>query len=232
MAGSADLIRTYRELLELDPRSLIFVMLAEELCTEGMWEEAVSVCKQGLVYHPDNLRARVLHGWALMELGEATESETVLIEIDREIRNNSIIYKLLSEFATFAGNPELAGEFSRIYQVFQTPQATGKDPGSPGLMESPECPEPEPPLAAIAGVQLEFDSASVPNEDDAKTIAVEPESPLTETAENFTRLEGILSRLADMLEYRLLEAKEPPSVLVEKDRESLKGAVLSKICRH
>ena len=77
MADSADNIQKYREILELDPRSRVFALLAEELCAAGRWEEAAEVCKKGLLFHPDNLRARVLLGWALMEMGETGESDRV-----------------------------------------------------------------------------------------------------------------------------------------------------------
>ncbi len=78
MADSADSIQKYREILELDPGSRVFALLAEELCGAGRWEEAAEICKKSLPFHPDNLRARMLLGWALMEMGETGESHQVL----------------------------------------------------------------------------------------------------------------------------------------------------------
>ena len=67
MADSAGSIRKYREILQLDPGSRVFGMLAEELCAVGEWEEAAEVCGKGLLFHPDHMRARMLLGWALTE---------------------------------------------------------------------------------------------------------------------------------------------------------------------
>ncbi len=121
MADSADNIQTYRQMLKLDRRSRVFALLAEELCAAGQWEEAAEVCKKGLLFHPDHLRSRVLLGWALMEMGEAGQSERILLNAVEDIRKNAIIFKLLSEFAAFSGNTQSAGEYARIYEAFQTP---------------------------------------------------------------------------------------------------------------
>ena len=106
MADSADNIQTYRQMLKLDRRSRVFALLAEELCAAGQWEEAAEVCKKGLLFYPDHLRSRVLLGWALMEMGEADQSERILLNAVEDIRKNAIIFKLLSEFAAFSGNTQ------------------------------------------------------------------------------------------------------------------------------
>ena len=120
MTGSADTIQSYREMLKLDPRSRVFTLLAEEYCAAGQWEEAAAVCKKGLHFHPDHLRSRVLLGWALIEMGEVDKSERNLLKAVEDIRQNTIVFKLLSELATFSGNARSASEYDRIYQAFQT----------------------------------------------------------------------------------------------------------------
>ncbi|MFZ2448677.1 MAG: hypothetical protein WAW37_20130 [Syntrophobacteraceae bacterium] len=118
MPDTTETIRTYREMLKLDPTSSIFEHLAEELCALGRWEEVEQVCREGLRYHADHMRPRVLLGLALMEMGEPGEAGRILTEIDAEIRKNSIIFKLLSEFATLSGDHQRAMEFSTIYEAF------------------------------------------------------------------------------------------------------------------
>ena len=115
MTGSADTIQEYREMLKLDPRSRVFALLAEELCAAGQWEEAAAVCEEGLHFHPEHLRAQVLLGWAFIEMGEVDKSEQILLKAVEDIRKNTIIFRLLSELATFSGNAQSASEFARIY---------------------------------------------------------------------------------------------------------------------
>ncbi len=120
MADSADNIQTYRQMLKLDRRSRVFALLAEQLCAAGQWEEAVEVCRKGLVFHPDHLRSRVLLGWALMETGDVSQSERILLTAVEDIRKNATIFELLSKLAASSGNTQSAGDYARIYDAFQT----------------------------------------------------------------------------------------------------------------
>jgi tetratricopeptide (TPR) repeat protein len=53
---------------------MAFAQLAEELRRSGANDEAVSVCRSGLVHHPDNLTARVTLGRALIEVDKLDEA--------------------------------------------------------------------------------------------------------------------------------------------------------------
>lgn len=57
---------------------MAFAQLAEELRRAGANDEAVAVCRAGLVHHPDNLTARVTLGRALVELGQLEDAFTEL----------------------------------------------------------------------------------------------------------------------------------------------------------
>lgn len=130
MAGSSDSIQIYREMLRLDPSSKIFEALAEELHTAGEWREVVRICREGLKYHPEHLRPRVLLGMALMELGEQEESQRILLEVQRDMRENSIVFKLLAEQAALSGDPGEAAQFTRIYQCLagaSVPETSGME---------------------------------------------------------------------------------------------------------
>ena len=140
MADSVDKMETYRQVLKLDRRSRVFALLAEELCAAGEWEEAADVCKNGLLFHPNSLRSRVLLGWALMKIGEVDQSERILLKAAEEIRKNSIVFKLLSELATASGNVERAGEFAGIYEAFRSSR----------VARGEHSPEPVLPLAREA----------------------------------------------------------------------------------
>ena len=115
-----DIVKQYEELLKLDPGSKAFASLAEELCYRGFWEGAVKVCRQGLTYHPQHLRGRVLLGWALKEVGEIEEAQTVLLEVEGEIQKNALLFRLLAELAKKAGDLDRAGRLLLIHQNLQS----------------------------------------------------------------------------------------------------------------
>lgn len=53
-------IELYREMLQQDPRSRAFFLLAEAFQEAGLSKEAVAVLREGLQWHPDFLEARML----------------------------------------------------------------------------------------------------------------------------------------------------------------------------
>ena len=149
------IIMHYQELLKLDPSSKAFAFVAEELCSGGLWEEAVNVCRQGLIFHPQHLRGRVLLGWALKELGKIDEAEKVLTEVEQEVQENALGFKLLAEFAERAGD---AGRTERFLNICHSLQ--------PGTSESVRSVEPltkiepptevEPVIKVQPAIEVEF----------------------------------------------------------------------------
>jgi hypothetical protein len=205
MTGSADNIQTYREMLKLDPRSRVFVLLAEELCAACEWEQVAEVCKEGLMYHPDHLRARVLLGWALMEMGEAEQSEQILLESVEDIRKNSIIFKLLSEFAIFSGNPESAAEYARIYEAFESTCAAGLPPSEPDSATKKE-----------ASQWDDFKAEAIEELQGPDQDIAGPETPVK------IGVEDILGHLSQRIEGRCTREAAPIVILSEEDRNFLK----------
>ena len=57
---------------------MAFAQLAEECRRAGSNDEAVGICRAGLVHHPDNLTARVTLGRALIELDRLDDAFTEL----------------------------------------------------------------------------------------------------------------------------------------------------------
>ena len=70
-----------RRRVQADPASSCFAELAEELRREGATEEAVNVCRAGLVHHPDHLSARVTLGRTLIELDRLGDAFTELTAV-------------------------------------------------------------------------------------------------------------------------------------------------------
>ena len=63
-----------RRRVDKDPASIAFAHLAEEHRRAGQPDEAVRVCRAGLVHHPTYLLARVTLGRALMNLEQYSEA--------------------------------------------------------------------------------------------------------------------------------------------------------------
>jgi tetratricopeptide (TPR) repeat protein len=70
-----------RRRVQRDPASLVFANLAEECRRAGAVDEAIRVCRAGLLHHPEYLSARVTLGLALLARGEfdAAQAELVLV---------------------------------------------------------------------------------------------------------------------------------------------------------
>jgi tetratricopeptide (TPR) repeat protein len=223
MADSSDDIQAYRQMLKLDRRSRVFTLLAEELCAAGEWEQAAEVCKKGLLFHPDHLRSRVLLGWALMEMGDSDQSERILLKAVDDIRKNSIIFKLLSEFAALSGKTETAGEYARIYEGFQTP---GPIRGVSAC--APELDHSEPALAPKKEAS-EWDDfkaeamAELRGASDSDTVVMTPEmEPRPKLG-----IEDILAHLAQRIEGRFTQKTLPSAILSEDDRNMLKEKIVA-----
>lgn len=71
-------IEDLRRRVQMDPASIAFAQLAEELRRVNQLEEAVTVCRAGLARHPSYLSARITLGRALLGLDRIDEAETEL----------------------------------------------------------------------------------------------------------------------------------------------------------
>jgi tetratricopeptide (TPR) repeat protein len=215
MADSADNIQTYRQMLKLDGRSRVFALLAEELCAAGQWEEAADVCKKGLLCNPDHLRSRVLLGWALMELGDAGQSERILLNVVEDIRKSTIIFKLLSEFATVSGNTQSASEYARIYEVFQTPAS--------------DFDHVEPACSPIKEVS-EWDKFKAEAIEELQGAESSPEisaqlAQHTGIDQEKTGIDEVMMHLSQRIEGRVI--KMPAPILSEDDKSMLKEKIVA-----
>jgi tetratricopeptide (TPR) repeat protein len=67
-------IQELRRRVHQDPASLAFAPLAEELRRAGRAREAVTLCQNGLLHHPEYVSARATLGRALLDLGEIDDA--------------------------------------------------------------------------------------------------------------------------------------------------------------
>ncbi len=227
MADSADNIRTYRQMLKLDHSSRVFALLAEELCAAGLWAQAAEVCKQGLLFHPDHLRARVLLGCALMEMGEADQSERILLGVVEDIRENSIMFKLLSEFAGFSGDTESADQYAGIYGALQT---AGPAPGGTGSPPEPDSIEPVSAVRKEASEWDDFKAEAIEELQGTEMDTVDREISFQLTQgigpNRKIGIEDVLVRLVQRIEGRCEQRALPAAILSEDDKNMLKQKIV------
>ena len=157
-------IASYQKLLEHDPTSQVFALVAEHLCAKGLWREAEATCRRGLVFHPHHLKGKVMLGWALRELGEADEAEHILTEAHRELSRNADLYRILADIAAGKGQGDLARHYLSVHQLLQTDldSAIAVEPQA-----REELPEPQPPskltlMDILARLAARFDQKPVP----------------------------------------------------------------------
>jgi len=224
MADSADIIQTYRQMLQLDSTSRVFALLAEELCAAGQWEEAAEVCKKGLLFHPDHLRSQVLLGWALKEMGDASQSERILLNAVEDIRKNVIIFNLLSEFAAFSGNTQSASEYARIYEAFQTP-----GPAQGGIASPPEIDRIEsvcPPKKEVSEWD-DFRAEAIAELHGAVSQEISAKLAPDIDSESEIGFEEIVMHLAQRIEGRMIQNAAPAAILSEDDKNMLKEKIMA-----
>ncbi len=246
MADSVDNIQTYRQMLKVDRRSRVFALLAELLCAAGQWEEASEVCRKGLIFHPDHLRARVLLGWALMEMGDVHDSERILLTAVDEMRKNVIAFKLLAKFAVFSDDAQGAGEYSRIYEAFMAlgsaegatappPEAGRREPALPSKTEVSE-PDSfkvettkEPPGMVSQDIPAPVTPVIEDRPQAEPKVSQDIPAPVTPVIENRPQAEPdeILMHLVQRIEGRFHQKALPDAILSEDDKKMLKEEIVA-----
>jgi tetratricopeptide (TPR) repeat protein len=145
-----------RRRIQEDPASSSFADLAEELRRAGSTDEAIDVCRSGLVHHPDDLAARVTLGRALIEAGRLDEAFAELTSVLDAAPGNLPAIRALAEIYQRRGMmSEALVHYRRALQVTQD----DTDAAHPGLQMPPAVhPESTPPQPAPLGDLFDFDS--------------------------------------------------------------------------
>ena len=100
-------IDALRRRLEKDPASIAFAQLAEEYRRGGDYEQAISICREGLARHPGYLSAQVTLGRALIELGQFDEAQKELESVLSVAPDNLAAIRALAEIHQNAGETEV-----------------------------------------------------------------------------------------------------------------------------
>lgn len=153
VADDSPRVLELRRRVQADPASTAFAQLAEEWRRAGDNDKAVGLCRAGLVYHPDNLNARVTLGRALLELGRLDDAlielKVVLAVAPENLPANRALaeayqkrgqlqdalaqYKRALELATL--HSDLENRAERIENVVSPPPAVAKREASSAAVE-------------------------------------------------------------------------------------------------
>jgi tetratricopeptide (TPR) repeat protein len=153
VSGDSPRLLELRRRVQADPASIAFAQLAEECRRSGENDEAVGICRAGLVHHPDYLSARVTLGRALLELGRLDEAvaelNVVLASAPDNLPANRALaevyqkrgqmtealaqYKRALELAKF--DPDIESEVQRIENVVSPPPPLPRQEAPPAAIE-------------------------------------------------------------------------------------------------
>jgi tetratricopeptide (TPR) repeat protein len=110
-----DNIQKLREKVEKDPKSTVFVRLADELKKAGELDEAIEVLKAGIERQPGYSSARVALGKVYHEKGMEAEAKAEFMQVIETVPDNLFARKKLAEIYRAEGDNELALQQYRKY---------------------------------------------------------------------------------------------------------------------
>lgn len=118
MTDRSPRLQELRRRVQEDPASIAFAQLAEECRRAGDNDEAVGICRAGLIHHPDYLSARVTLGRALLELGRLDDAVTELNVVMASAPDNLPANRALAEVYQKKGQlPEALAHFKRALEL-------------------------------------------------------------------------------------------------------------------
>jgi hypothetical protein len=135
---------------ESEPRSRVFLQLAEEYRRQGQPLEAMAVLDEGLGRHPSSVAGQVLLGRCRLESGQLEAAAATLEEVVRRDPTHLVAYRWLTETYLQLGDPERARDRLELYAQLN-PQ--GED--VPELSRRLVALESSPPASASPGPSME-----------------------------------------------------------------------------
>jgi tetratricopeptide (TPR) repeat protein len=105
MALRFEEIERYAARVEREPGSRVFAQLADAYRKEGLQEEAIQICREGLITHPTCTSARVVLGRALLEQGSLVEAEAEFRRVLDQAPDNLVALRLLGDLSVRRDEP-------------------------------------------------------------------------------------------------------------------------------
>jgi len=111
-------IEELQEKLTKDPKSRIFLQLAEEYRKSGMPEEAITVCQEGLKHHPGYVSAKVTLGKAYLDLKKVDEAQQIFEDVIEQAHDNLMANRNLGDIYYMKGFSEEALKHYKVINMF------------------------------------------------------------------------------------------------------------------
>ena len=233
MAVDDPRILELRRRIQADPASIAFAQLAEECRRAGSNDEAVSLCRAGLVHHPDHLSARVTLGRALIELDQLDEAFTELTFVLDAAPGNLPATSALAEIYQRRGMmSEALVHYRRALQLTQHDTELSQTDEPPQQAAEPQAPAPPPVATAPPPIEDLFDfDALLAQLDFSRTgepppafvpLKLPAPSPLDTVVPSSDDAFAVMERqLREREEQRLLEEKQARQAEAERRRASI-----------
>ena len=146
-------IEALRRRVEKDPASIAFAQLAEEYRRAGDYQQAITICRDGLARHPGYLSAQVTLGRALIEVQQFDEARRELEAVVSVAPDNLAAIRALADIHLQIGDDDAAGlqAPARASAVVPEPEAPPSPPEVTARVEEPIGPVPvfDPALPAL-----------------------------------------------------------------------------------
>lgn len=158
------LIESLEKQLQEDPKSRVFLRLAEELRKEERFEDALRVCKQGIAHHPGYMPARVCLGRVLYALKDIGQAESEFQRVVQQMPDNVHALRGLGEIALERGDVEKARTLFEQLSMFDqsvdveellnrvSVTGEGEQPLRPVRDDSPETGDSLPTMIEVEGL--------------------------------------------------------------------------------
>ena len=215
---------------------MAFAELAEDCRRAGDNDEAVAICRAGLLHHPDHLSARVTLGRALIELNQLDQAFTELTFVLDAVPGDLVAIRALAEIYQRRGMmSEALVHYRRALQLAQHDSELPRAGDGMLQAEGPHHGPTDPAAAPPKLIEDLFDFDSLLAQLDTPSTAVPPPafvplklpapSPLDAAAPSgddvFAVMERQLrereeQRLADERQARQAEAERRRAVLIEE----------------
>ncbi len=163
MALHFEEIERHAARLEREPGSRVFAQLADAYRKEGLLEEAIQICREGLITHPTYASARVVLGRALLEQGSLDEAEAEFRRVLDQAPDNLVALRLMGDLSVRREQPaEARSYYERALRLNPRDQETQERlaalPAAPAVQAEqggavPGDPLATPTLAAIYASQ-------------------------------------------------------------------------------
>ncbi len=113
-----DEIERHAARLGRDPGSRVFAQLADAYRKEGLLEEAIRICRDGLIVHPSYTTARLVLGRALLEQGALEEAKAEFGRVLEQVPDNLLALRLLGDIFVRRERPaEARAYYERALRV-------------------------------------------------------------------------------------------------------------------